>query len=104
MKATDTVESPLAGLEPPRPGDFVKADILDLHNLSQTELAKRLGLSRRSVNQIVLGQRAVTLLVARRLGKLTGTSAKMWLNLQMQHDLWRAEKEADEFVVQPLDS
>jgi addiction module HigA family antidote len=73
---------------PTHPGEFVREDILVELNLTQGELAEKLGVSRRSINQLVNEKRGVTADMALRLGKFTNTSPQMWLNLQTAVDLW----------------
>lgn len=75
---------------PIHPGEFIREDILEEFGLTQTELALKLGVSRRTINQLVNEQRGVSADMALRLGKLTGTTAQLWLNLQMAIDLWDA--------------
>lgn len=78
--------------KPTHPGEFIREDILKEFGLTQTELAKRLGVSRRTINQIVNEKRGVTADMALRLGQLTNTTPQLWLNLQMMYDLWEASE------------
>ena len=55
--------------------------------LSQTALARAIGVSRRRINEIVLGKRAVTADTDLRLGRYWGISDGFWLGLQADHDL-----------------
>ena len=73
------------------PGVFIAEDILGEFGLTQDQLAKALGVSRRTVNQLVNDKRAVTADMALRLGRLTNTSPQFWLNLQSAYDLARAQ-------------
>ncbi|MCA9981598.1 MAG: HigA family addiction module antidote protein [Anaerolineales bacterium] len=75
---------------PTHPGVFIREDILEEFDLTQEALAQRLGVSRRSVNQLVNGRLSVTAAIALRLGKFTNTSPQLWLNLQAAVDLWDA--------------
>lgn len=79
---------------PTHPGVFIREDILEEFDLTQEALAQRLGVSRRSVNQLVNGRRSVTADMALRLGKFTNTSPQLWLNLQAAVDLWDARQTA----------
>lgn len=80
---------------PTHPGEFIKEDILLEFELTQQELADKLGVSRRSINQLVNEKRGVTAGMALRLGKFTRTSPQLWLNLQTAVDLWDAMQAAD---------
>ena len=75
---------------PTHPGEFIREDILEEFGLTQSALAERLGVSRRTINQLVNEQRSVSADMAIRLGKLTGTTPQLWLNLQTAIDLWDA--------------
>ena len=75
---------------PTHPGEFIREDILEEFRFTQGELAERLGVSRRTINQLVNERRSITADMAIRLGKLTNTTPQLWLNLQMAVDLWDA--------------
>jgi addiction module HigA family antidote len=77
---------------PTLPGEFIREDVLEEHNLTQDELARRLGVSRLTVNELVNDRRAITPEMALRLGKLTGQTPEYWLNLQRRLDLWEARR------------
>ncbi len=80
---------------PTHPGEFVREDILLELDLTQQELADKLGVSRRSINQLVNEKRRITADMALRLAKFTNTSPQVWLNLQTAVDLWDAMQTAD---------
>lgn len=66
--------------------------------LSQYRLAKDLGVAPIRISQIVNGQRAITADTALRLGRYFGTSAAVWLRLQVHNNLLVAEKEPKEQI------
>jgi addiction module HigA family antidote len=74
-------------------------------NISQAELAKALGVSRPRLNQLLSERSRITAEMALRLGRVFGTSAHFWLEMQMVFDLLRAnERLRDELEqLQPLD-
>lgn len=76
--------------KPTHPGEFIRHDILLEFNLTQQKLAQALGVSRRTINEIIKGKRAITADMALRLGKFTKTSPETWLNLQNTVNLWEA--------------
>ncbi|MCB8983303.1 MAG: HigA family addiction module antidote protein [Ardenticatenaceae bacterium] len=87
---------------PTHPGEFIREDILVELNLTQGELAEKLGVSRRSINQLVNEKRSITADMALRLGKFTNTSPQMWLNLQTAVDLWDASQSIEALAhIQP---
>ncbi len=90
------------GFVPPHPGEYLREDILPALGMSVTELAKRLGVSRPTLSDLMHEKRAVSLEMAQRLGKAFGNGARFWLALQMQHDLFVAEQE-HEVNVDPIE-
>lgn len=86
--------SPVAlkrGMKPEHPGAILKNIILPELRISQLELAKRLGVSRRTISEIVRQKRPVTPDMAMRLGMVFNTTPKFWLNLQAAVDLWNLD-------------
>jgi antitoxin HigA-1 len=77
---------------PTHPGEILKEEFLVPLGLSQTELAKELNTTFRTVNEIVNERRNISPEMAIRLSRYFGTSAELWLNLQNMHDLYVAEK------------
>jgi addiction module HigA family antidote len=74
------------------PGKFLETRFLKPLKLSQDALARNLGVSRRRVNEVVRGRRAITADTATRLGRYFGTGPEFWLSLQATWDLYRLEK------------
>ncbi len=74
-------------LEPVHPGEILLEEFLKPLNMSQNELARRLGVPPRRVNEIVLGKRAVTADTALRLARFFNMSPQFWLGLQMDYEL-----------------
>ena len=60
---------------------------------SKTEIARRLGVSRQTLYDLLKKKQGVTPDMALRLGKLFGDGADVWLRMQMAHDLWVARRE-----------
>jgi len=88
--------------QPDCPGAFIQEYILDEFSLTQEQLATLLGVSRRTINQLVNGKRKVTAEMALRLGKFTRTSPELWLNLQMRLDLWEASQNLEPSAIQQI--
>lgn len=80
-------------LSPIHPGEVLLEDFMKPLGLSQYRLAKDIGVTPIRISQIVNGQRSVTVDTALRLARYFGTSAAVWLRLQMRYDLEVAEKE-----------
>jgi addiction module HigA family antidote len=59
-------------------------------SLTRKELAKRLGVSPRFVNELILERRAMSADMAIRLSRVFKTTPDIWMNLQKAVDLWDA--------------
>ena len=81
---------------PPHPGLSVRHDCLEPLGLNVTEAAKRLGVSRKQLSDIVNCHAGISPEMAIRLDKAFGAGADMWLRLQAAYDLAQAMKRADE--------
>ena len=55
--------------------------------MGQNQLALRMGISARRINEIVLGRRSITADTALRLAKCLGTTPQFWMRLQTNCDL-----------------
>jgi len=77
---------------PPHPGEVLRALCLEPLNLTVTDAARSLGVSRKVLSGILNGRAGISPEMAVRLSIAFGTSAESWLNQQLQYDLWHAEK------------
>ena len=77
---------------PIHPGEILREEFLVPADITQERFARALGVSRRTVNEIVRGRRNITAEMAIRLSQVLGTSAEMWLGLQADYDLLTAPK------------
>lgn len=82
------------------PGLAVRHDCLEPLGLSVTEAAKRLGVSRKQLSDIVNCHAGISPEMAIRLDKAFGESAEIWLQLQAAYDLARAMQGADGIKVE----
>lgn len=84
---------PQALFAPERPGDVLRRCIIEgAKPITQDELAKAMGVSRLSINQLIRGKRAVTAAMALRLAQVLSTTPDFWLNLQREVDLFEARQ------------
>ena len=74
-------------LRPVHPGDILLHEFMQPFKLSSYKLAKELGVTAPTVNEIVRRRRAVTAEMALRLARYFGTTAQLWQSLQSQYDL-----------------
>ena len=77
---------------PPHPGEVLRQLCLDPLNLTVTDAARSLGVSRKALSSILNGRTGISPEMAVRLSMAFDTSAESWLNQQLQYDLWHAEK------------
>lgn len=83
---------PFAKRPPTHPGTLLRDDVLPALGLGVSETARRIGVSRQMVHDLLAGRRAFTPAMALRVGKLAGNGPTLWLNMQQAHDLWHAER------------
>ena len=77
---------------PPHPGEIIKEDVLKSENLSVTEAARQLGISRVTLSRLLNGKTGVSVDMALRLSQWLGTTPEVWLRMQDACDLWQAGK------------
>ena len=87
---------------PPHPGEVVRHLCLEPLNLTVTEAARSLGVSRKALSSILNGRAGISPEMAVRLSIAFNTSAESWLNQQLQYDLWHAEKNRTRLHVEKL--
>ncbi|MBA3075007.1 MAG: HigA family addiction module antidote protein [Anaerolineae bacterium] len=73
------------------PGEILLEDFMKPMGLSQYRLAKDIGVTPIRISQIINGKRAISVDTAMRLARYFGTSAEVWLRLQVTYDLESAE-------------
>ena len=89
--------------KPTHPGEVLREDVLPALKMTQGELAKRLGVSRLSVSELLHGRRAMSADMAVRVGRLMSTTAESWLRMQTAVDLWELEQDANRYRhIEPL--
>jgi antitoxin HigA-1 len=84
---------------PPHPGLSVRHDCLEPLGLSITETAKKLGVSRKQLSDIVNARSGISPGMAIRLDRAFGGGAETWLRLQAAYDLAQAMRRADRIKV-----
>lgn len=87
---------------PPHPGIVIKELCLDPLDLSITDAAKGLGVSRKTLSTIINGKAGISPEMAIRLSIAFNTSSESWLNQQLQYDLWQAEQNRNNLEVMQL--
>jgi addiction module HigA family antidote len=79
-------------IRPTHPGEMLREDFLTDYGLTVSRLARALGVSRQTVNELLRERRALTPEMALRLARLFGNTPEFWLNAQRAVDLWDTER------------
>jgi len=77
---------------PVTPGEMLKEEFLAEYGLSQSRLAKAIGISPNRITEIINNRRRITADTALRLGLYFGNSPEFWMNLQAHYDLKMAQR------------
>lgn len=77
---------------PPHPGELI-GDTLEELNISVTEAARGLGITRQQLHNVIAGGSGITPEMAVKLEKAIGSTADTWLRMQMNYDLARVRKQ-----------
>ncbi len=85
---------------PSHPGGLLKEIVIPATELSITEIAKRLKVSRQSLYAVLNQEAAISPTMAVRLGTFFGNSPEFWSNMQQAYDLWQARNELGDSVKQ----
>lgn len=76
---------------PTHPGAILREDTLPAIGLTQGEFAKALGVSRRTVGEILNERARITVDLAHRIGRALGMQPDIWLRMQQAVDLYDAQ-------------
>ena len=87
---------------PPHPGEALNELCLQPLGLSVTRAAKALGVTRKTLSQLLNGHIGVSPTMAIRLALATDTTAESWLNMQTAYDLWQAKQKNKRLKVERL--
>ena len=79
---------------PCHPGKILKEEYLEPLNLSITEAALKLGITRKTLSAIVNERSGISPIMALRLAKALNTTPDLWVEMQAQYDLWQAAQNA----------
>ncbi|GAB4146629.1 MAG: HigA family addiction module antitoxin [Sphingomonadales bacterium] len=80
----------MAMKNPVHPGTVVREDCLKPLGLSVTDAARRLGVGRQALSNLVNEKAAVSIEMAYRLSKAFGSTPETWAGMQLAYDLAQA--------------
>ena len=81
--------------KPSHPGEILLTEFLEPLQISQVELAKRMGVPVQRVNTLIRGKRDMTAETAILLSRVLKTTSEFWMNLQVAFDLYEARRALD---------
>jgi len=89
---------------PPHPGEVLRDGVFNGTGITVTEFAKRLGVTRVALSNVLNGKAGISAAMAVRLAAALGGSAESWLHMQANYDLWQAEKQLTREIskIEPL--
>ena len=85
--------------KPTHPGKIFLEDVMKPLNMSVTDAAKMIGVSRKALSEFVNEKSALSSEMALRIGKATKTSAESWMNMQMKLTMWKARQHMPDNVI-----
>ena len=83
---------------PIHPGEVLLEDFMKPLGLTQYRLAHDIGVTPIRISQIVKGRRAISVDTAMRLARYFGTSAAVWLRMQVRYDLEVAQDQLSDRI------
>lgn len=89
---------------PPHPGEVLRDGVFTDTGITVTAFAKRLGVTRVALSNVLNGKAGISAGMALRLAAALGGSAESWLHMQANYDLWQAEKQLKREIlkIEPL--
>jgi len=79
--------------KPTHPGAVLREDVFPALGITQVEFARKLGVSRLTVSELLHEKRSLSPDMAIRLAQLLDTTPESWLNMQQALDLWELQQE-----------
>src|SRR5690606_23482713 len=83
------------------PGEILREEIIQAHELKIGEAAKMLGISRQMLNNIIHEKSDITPDMAFRISQVFGGTAEIWANMQTKYSLHMAAERAKSFKLKP---
>lgn len=87
---------------PPHPGEVIRELCLAPLDLTVAAAAEALGVTRKTLSELLNGHSRISPEMAFRLAKAFDTTPESWLGMQMEYDIWQTEKHAKRLKVKRL--
>lgn len=88
---------------PIHPGEILLEEFMKPHGMTQTEIARRIGVSRKHISELVNRRKGISTDIALRLSRLFGTSPELWLNGQIAWDVWHAMRGENSYILEAIE-
>ena len=88
---------------PCHPGEILREETLKSLKMTVTDFAKKVGVSRQAISEIINEKRGISPSMALRLSKALGTTPGLWLRMQVAYDLWQAKQTTNLDNVEKID-
>jgi addiction module HigA family antidote len=85
------------------PGEILREEVIYANDLTVTDAAKMLGISRQSLNKIIHEKSDITPEMSFRIAKVFGGTADIWANLQTKFNLHLAAEKTETLNLKPYD-
>ena len=85
------------------PGEILREEVIYANEITVTDAAKMLGISRQSLNKIIHEKSDITPEMSFRIAKVFGGTADIWANMQTKFNLQLAAEKTRELNLKPFD-
>ena len=85
---------------PLHPGNVFKSTVLEKYNITVTDAAYHLGITRKALSEFINEKSKLSPEMALRISKVFGTSPTFWMTIQTELDIWNAKQK--EYKVTPF--
>ena len=85
--------------KPTHPGEVLLEDVIKPLGITITEAAQDLGISRKTLSELIHGKCSLSPEMAVRIAKATKTSPESWLAMQTKLDLWQAMQDEPKDII-----
>ena len=90
------------GLPPSHPGEILKELYITPLELTVTETVAKLGVTRKTLSELINGHNGASAEMALRLSMAFNTTPDLWLGLQQEFDLWKAKQKIGKIAIKPF--
>jgi len=88
---------------PPHPGEVIRTEIIDAHNLTVTAAAIALGVSRQALSGLLNGRADLTGDMALRIEKAFGPKMETLMGMQSAYDIFQTRRRQGKIKIRPYE-